>query len=93
MSEKKILQTSAADFFKRRKFSMDKTIQEIEEYANAHFNVGRNDSDKVFYSYTEWYGWRFYLKALRHKDWKSIKGHIKSVYLPTPKKLKEWKTP
>lgn len=35
---------------------------------------------KVFYKYYEWSGWRFYLKAIRHGDWRSIREHIKDIY-------------
>ena len=40
---------------------------------------------KVFYHLNEWYGWRFYLKAIRNRDWKSLFGHIKTEYF-TPTK-------
>lgn len=54
------------------------TIRIIEEFANAHINPPNEGKAKVFYHYTEWSGWRFYLKAIRNKDWKSLKNHIKS---------------
>ena len=64
-----------------KEFKQSETIIKIEEYVNAPFSngdqVGKN---KVFYHYNEWMGWRFYLKALRHRDWHSIKGHILSNF-------------
>lgn len=46
-------------------------IKEIEEHVNCHFHA--NNDKNVFYKYNEWTGWRFYVKAIRNKDWKSIK--------------------
>lgn len=39
----------------------------VDPYFHAHNPV------KVFYNWDELTGWRFYLKAIRNKDWKSIK--------------------
>lgn len=62
-------------------FSQTKTIKDIEEYVNAHFHKGdAARKEKVFYHYNEWNGWRFYLKALTHKDWRSLTEHIRSSY-------------
>lgn len=59
-------------------FHEKRTIAEIEEYVNAEFHKGdQARKEKVFYHYNEWVGWRFYLKALRHRDWASIRQHIR----------------
>lgn len=57
----------------------DKTMKCINEYIDSHYEPTpcKMSKRKVFYHYTEWSGWRFYLKALRHGDWRSIIGHIK----------------
>lgn len=36
--------------------------------------------EKVFYDMREWSGWRFYAKALRHRDWRSIIYHIRNTF-------------
>jgi hypothetical protein len=64
-----------------KEFRYKQTIKEIEEYANAVFVKNHKElKDKPFYHYNEWFGWRFYLKALRYKDYKSIWGHIKNKF-------------
>ena len=65
------------NIFEHRKFRLEQTIKEIEEYVNAKYQVDDSYVNKPFYHYNEWNGWRFYLKALKYRDWKSIKGHIK----------------
>lgn len=74
---KPLLNQSAKSLFENRKFSIDKTIGEIEQYANKMYEQNTKELvKKPFYHYYEWSGWRFYLKAIKYKDWKSIKGHI-----------------
>lgn len=62
-------------------FSLEKTLKEIDLYAEtAYSKLPIPNQSKVFYHLNEWSGWRFYLRALRHGDWKSIKGHVKSEW-------------
>jgi hypothetical protein len=72
--------------FEHRAFKLKQTIDEIEKYANACFEQNhKNLKEKPFYHYYEWSGWRFYLKALRYRDWKSIWKRIKGKFeLSTP---------
>jgi hypothetical protein len=56
-------------------------ICEIEKYANKMFEKNNTElKEKPFYHYNEWFGWRFYFKALKYRDWKSIWGHLKSWF-------------
>ena len=61
-------------------FEQKRVIEDIENWANSVFKREDKSIEKPFYHWQEWQGWRFYLKAWRYKDWKSIKGHIKSTY-------------
>jgi hypothetical protein len=52
-----------------------KLIDKIEKnWVNPYFH--KDNPVKVFYNYNEWVGWRFYLKAIKNKDWKSIKKNL-----------------
>jgi hypothetical protein len=63
-------------------FNLKETLEKIDLYAEvAYSKEPIPGMSKVFYRFSEWSGWRFYLKALRHRDWKSIRGHIKNEYL------------
>lgn len=56
-------------------FRMKEFIKKIEtEWVNPYFH--KDNPVKVFYHYNEWFGWRFYLKAIRNRDWKSIKRRL-----------------
>ena len=56
-------------------FKLEKTIKEIQEdWINPYFHA--DNPVKVFYNWNELSGWRFYLKAIRNKDWKSLKVYI-----------------
>jgi hypothetical protein len=56
-------------------FRMRKMIERIQhDWINPFYHTG-NDK-KVFYSINELCGWRFYLKAIQNRDWKSIKRYI-----------------
>ena len=62
-------------------WDMSETLKKIDLYAEVAYSkepIPRQS--KVYYSLHEWSGWRFYLKAVRHKDWRSIKSHILSTY-------------
>ena len=65
------------NIFEHRKFRIEQTIKDIEKYANAKYQSDDSYVNKPFYHYNEWFGWRFYLKALKYRDWKSIKKQIK----------------
>ena len=75
-----------AEFLLRKEFNSwlgkDKTIKRIDDYIKSHYTLTpcKVSKNKVFYHYTEWEGWRFYLKALRHGDLKSIWGHLKDNF-------------
>lgn len=59
--------------------SVEKVIRNLKKYEEEHFMdttpVIVNKKSKVFYHYTEWSGWRFWLKAIRHLDFASMKSH------------------
>lgn len=49
----------------------------IKKYGKTFKDLGdydKGNKEKVFYNHNEWSGWRFYLKAIRHRDWDSILG-------------------
>ena len=46
------------------------------EHKTAFSKLPIPDQSKVFYQLNEWSGWRFYKKAIKYRDWKSIKQHI-----------------
>jgi len=58
-------------------FNVNKTIKEIESYLTEAYNIEAPIIDKLFYHFNEWSGWRFYIKAIKYRDWKSIIEHIK----------------
>ena len=65
-----------------KEFNYNETLETIKKYAEDSFremtSKEREIADKkLFYHFNEWSGWRFYLKAIKHRDWRSIKGHIK----------------
>ncbi len=65
-----------------KEFDINETLKKIDLYAETMYSkLPIPHQSKVYYRLEEWSGWRFYLKALRHKDWKSIKSHIKSNWL------------
>ena len=41
-------------------------------------NFEDNNHNMVFYKPNEWYGWRFWLKAVINLDFKSIKHYVKN---------------
>lgn len=56
-------------------FDKYQTFKNFEKYSNSiHSECG--DKKKVLYHYNEWSGWRFYWKAIKNMDWKSIIAHI-----------------
>lgn len=60
---------------------MKKIVKRINNYTEtAYSKLPLPEQSKVFYSLDEWSGWRFYLKALRYKDFRSILHHIKRSY-------------
>lgn len=59
----------------KKQFIYKDILREVEKYADSMV-YDNFDTKKVFYHYNEWSGWRFYLKAIRHGDWKSIIAHI-----------------
>ncbi len=61
----------------KERFFLGEAFKRIEEYADKQ-HKSYYDTKKVFYHLHEWSGWRFYLKALRYGDWKSIIRHIKN---------------
>jgi hypothetical protein len=62
---------------KKQTFDLNKTLEQINLYAEtAYSKLPIPKQSKVFYHINEWSGWRFYLKAIRNKDWESIKYHI-----------------
>lgn len=60
-------------------FNEQEAMKMIDTYINKRYQTVELN-DKVFYQLNELWGWRFYLKALRHRDFASIKGHIKREY-------------
>lgn len=72
------------DYKKYSEFLMKKQIEKIDAFIKETHQVAPIDNSgklKTFYNYTEWSGWRFYLKAIRNRDWQSIKNHVKNTYL------------
>lgn len=64
-----------------KQFNIENLLQEIDLYIEtAYSKLPIPEKSKVFYRLEEWSGWRFYLKALRNKDWNSIVHHLKSTY-------------
>lgn len=63
-----------------KRFNYKKTMNNFNSYIEKNYYIPKNPPKKVFYNWTEWQGWRFYLKALRNLDFKSIWGHIKSEW-------------
>jgi hypothetical protein len=62
-----------------KQFDLEKTLKDIDIYAETQYShLPIPNQSKVFYRINEWSGWRFYLKAIRHRDWKSLWQHIKS---------------
>lgn len=58
-------------------FSLEQTLKKIDPYADiAYSKEPIPGKSKVFYHLHEWSGRRFYFKALKHWDWRSIKVHI-----------------
>lgn len=58
-------------------WSLEDTLEKIDLYADvAYSKEPIPGQSKVFYYPHDWSGWRFYLKALKHNDWRSIKSHI-----------------
>ena len=56
---------------------VENALDKMDLYTDtAYSKVPIPGKSKVFYFMHEWSGWRFYVKAIRHRDWQSIKGHI-----------------
>lgn len=65
-----------------QQFSLDDTLKHINLYGETMYSKSPiPKQSKVFYRIEEWSGWRFYFKAIKHKDWRSIIGHIRNEYL------------
>ena len=60
----------------QEEFELRKTIENIERSIKNNYSAQKL-LKKPFYNWYELWGWRFYLKALRCGDWRSIAGHIK----------------
>ena len=66
----------------KKEFNLEETLKKIDLYAEvAYSKLPIPNQSKVFYHLSEWSGWRFYKKALKNKDFKSIWSHLKSEYL------------
>lgn len=64
-----------------KEFNEKETIEKIDAYLEVNFvQPPKNGRKKVFYGIKYLRGWRFYLKALWHRDWASIKSHIRNIY-------------
>ena len=62
-------------------FNLEETLRQVDLYAETAFSkCPIPKQSKVFYHFYEWSSWRFYLKAIRHRDWASIKGYIYQTY-------------
>ena len=65
----------------RGTFNLEETMRRIDLYAETSYSkLPIPEQSKVFYHIHEWSDWRFYLKAIRHRDWRSIKRHIYQIY-------------
>lgn len=51
-----------------------------DSFAYGMKSMPESNKKKIFYNYYELSGWRFYLKAIRNKDWSSLKEHITDIY-------------
>jgi hypothetical protein len=60
-----------------KEWNQQEIVNEIDLYVNQRYTPTKEAKDKIFYHYTEWRGWRFWLKALRYRDWPSIKSHMR----------------
>ena len=56
----------------------EEIIKRVSKYFEEAYEKNPPKRKKVFYNWNEWSGLRFYKKAILNRDWKSIKGHIKS---------------
>ena len=58
-----------------KEYKQKETIDKIlNDWVNPYFH--KDNPVKVFYNINELFGWRFFLKAIRNKDWKSIKVYL-----------------
>lgn len=72
-----MLNSKSDEFFAYRAFNVKNTIADIENYVNASFAINQEKgTEKVFYHIEEWSGWRFWLKAIKNKDFASMKSHL-----------------
>lgn len=60
-----------------------KQIKIVKEYLDRNFIASFVDRKKIFYNLNELWGWRFYVKAIRHRDWRSLFNHITRRIWPT----------
>ena len=56
-------------------FNEQEHIDRVKQYLKGDYML-KEEVRKIFYNYNELDGWRFYLKAIRNKDWESIKGKL-----------------
>lgn len=64
---------------KRADFELRKTIEQIKNSIKNNYSAHKV-LNKPFYNFYELSGWRFYLKAIRYKDWRSIKKYIRLLF-------------
>jgi hypothetical protein len=61
------------------KWNQKDTFKGVDLYVNSKF-VANEKKDKLFYHYTEWSGWRFWLKAIKHLDFPSMRSQIEFYF-------------
>lgn len=73
-----MLNNNSDEFFAHKAFNVKNTIADIENYVNDSFAVNQDQGrEKVFYHFNEWSGWRFWLKAIKNKDYASMRSHLR----------------
>jgi hypothetical protein len=59
-------------------FKLDQHLARAKALYAKDYVRGENKK-KIFYHWSELGGWRFYLKAIRHRDWRSLRSHIRAT--------------
>ena len=76
-NKEKVIITNTRTGEVMEEFELRKTIEQISASIKNSYSAQKL-LKKPFYHYYEWSGWRFYLKAIRYGDWKSIISHLKN---------------
>jgi len=64
----------------KNKKPQQEIINKINKDLDRKYIKNSINKKKVFYNYNEWFGWRFWFKAIRNLDFKSMGTKLKWHY-------------